>query len=71
MTGISVIKQAVRHINRPESITWVKWDNGIDLGLIEGIDKYEIISAAMTATISNTTQNSSTGSNSRLSYSKA
>jgi hypothetical protein len=27
-----------------------KWDNSIELGLIEGIDKYEIISAASTKT---------------------
>ena len=26
------------------SSIWVKRDNGIELGLIEGIDKYEIIS---------------------------
>jgi hypothetical protein len=48
-------KEICKSVNRPESITWVKWDNSIDLGLIEGIDKYEIISAARTATISENT----------------
>jgi hypothetical protein len=56
VSGIYAAKEVCKSVNRPESITWVKWDNGIDLGLIEGIDKYEIISAARTATISNTTQ---------------
>ena len=44
VTGIPVIKEVFRSINRSESIIWVRWDNGIELGLIEGIDKYEIIS---------------------------
>ena len=42
--GISSIKEAFKHDNRQESIIWVEWDNGINLGLIEGVDKYEIIS---------------------------
>ena len=50
VTGISVIKEVFRSINRPGSIIWVKWDNGIDLGLIEGVDKYEILSADITST---------------------
>ena len=44
VTGISSIKEAFKHDNRQESIVWVEWDNGIKLGLIEGVDKYEIIS---------------------------
>jgi hypothetical protein len=44
ITGISNIKELFRRDNRPESIIWVEWDNGIKLGLIEGVDKYEIIS---------------------------
>lgn len=37
--------------NRPESIVWVKWDNGVELGLIEGINKYEILSSVGTNSI--------------------
>ena len=44
VTGISSIKEVFRRDNRPESIVWVEWDNGIKLGLIDGVDKYEIIS---------------------------
>jgi hypothetical protein len=44
ITGLSSIREVFGHDNRPESIIWVEWDNGIKLGLIEGIDKYEIIS---------------------------
>jgi hypothetical protein len=56
ITGIASIKEAFRSINRPESIIWVKWDNGIELGLIEGIDKYEVVSD----TAANATQTAQT-----------
>ena len=35
--------EVCKSVNRPESIIWVKWDNGVELGLIEGIAKYEIM----------------------------
>jgi hypothetical protein len=40
--GIYAANEICKSANRPESIIWVKWDNGIELGLIEGIDKYEL-----------------------------
>jgi hypothetical protein len=51
ITSISSIKEAFKHDNRQEYIIWVEWDNGIKLGLIEGVDKYEIISEARIAQI--------------------
>ena len=51
ITSISSIKEAFKHDNRREYIIWVEWDNGIKLGLIEGVDKYEIISEAKIAQI--------------------
>jgi hypothetical protein len=47
--GIYPANEICKSVNRPESIIWVKWDNGIELGLIEGIDKYEIVSDLTTA----------------------
>jgi hypothetical protein len=44
VSGIYAANEICKSVNRPESIIWVKWDNGIELGLIEGIDKYEIMS---------------------------
>src|SRR5919197_5901816 len=44
VSGIYAANEICKSVNRPESIIWVKWDNGIELGLIEGIDKYEIVS---------------------------
>ena len=41
VSGIYAANEICKSVNRPESIIWVKWDNGIELGLIEGIDKYE------------------------------
>ena len=46
VTGVDVINDVFKSVKRDESIIWVKWDNGVELGLIEGVDKYEIISAA-------------------------
>ena len=43
VSGIYAANEICKSVNRPESIIWVKWDNGIELGLIDGIDKYEII----------------------------
>ena len=42
--GIYTAKEVSKPVNRPESIILVGWDNGIELGLIERIDKYEIVS---------------------------
>ncbi|HYZ50608.1 MAG TPA: hypothetical protein VE593_06955 [Nitrososphaeraceae archaeon] len=47
--GIYAANEICKSVNRPESIIWVKWDNDIELGLIEGIDKYEIVSDLTTA----------------------
>jgi hypothetical protein len=44
VSGIYAANEICKSVNRPESIMWVKWDNDIELGLIEGIDKYEIVS---------------------------
>jgi len=41
--GIYAANEICKSVNRPEPIIWVKWDNDIELGLIEGIDKYEIM----------------------------
>src|SRR5919197_784686 len=57
LSSIYAANEISKSVNRPESIIWVKWDNSIELGLIEGIDKYEIISDVNTTT---TTNNSST-----------
>jgi hypothetical protein len=54
VSGIYTAKELSRSVNRPESIVWVKWDSGIELGLIEGIDEYEIVSGIITTT--NSTQ---------------
>ena len=48
VSGIYVSNEICKSVNRPESIIWIKWDNGIELGLIEGIDKYEIVSDVTT-----------------------
>src|SRR5919197_2344370 len=48
ISGIYAANEICKSVNRPESIIWVKWDNGIELGLIEGIDKYEIVSDVTT-----------------------
>ena len=48
--GIYAANEICKSVNRPESIIWVKWDNGIELGLIEGVDKYEIIVSDVTIT---------------------
>ena len=53
VAGIYAANEISKSVNRPESIIWVKWDNGIELGLIEGIDKYEIISDVNTTTTNN------------------
>ena len=47
--GIYAANEICKSVNRSELIIWVKWDNGIELGLIEGIDKYEIVSDLTTA----------------------
>src|SRR5919199_3102507 len=52
--GIYAANEICKSVNRPESIIWVKWDNGIELGLIEGIDKYEIIVSGVTTTVTTT-----------------
>jgi len=51
VSGIYTAKEICKSVNRPESIVWVKWDNGIELGLIEGTDKYEIVSDVNTNSI--------------------
>jgi|SRR5690349_4494949 hypothetical protein len=42
VSGIYSANEICKSVNRPESIIWVKWDNGIELGLIEGIDRFEL-----------------------------
>jgi hypothetical protein len=42
VSGIYAANEICKSVNRPESIIWVKWDNGIELGLIDGIDTYEL-----------------------------
>ena len=49
VSGIYAANEICKSVNRPESIIWVKWDNGIEFGLIEGIDKYEIVSDVITS----------------------
>ena len=44
VSGICAANEIGKSVNRPESIILVRWDNGMELGLIEGIDKYEIVS---------------------------
>jgi hypothetical protein len=46
--GIYAANEICKSVNRPELIIWVKWDNDIELGLIEGVDKYEIVSGITT-----------------------
>jgi hypothetical protein len=48
VSGICPANEICKSVNRPEPIICVKWDNGIELGLIEGIDKYEIVSDVTT-----------------------
>jgi hypothetical protein len=48
VSGIYAANEICKSVNRTEPIIWVKWDNGIELGLIEGIDKYEIVSNVIT-----------------------
>jgi hypothetical protein len=36
-------KGTVKKIEEDQELIWVKWDNGEDLAIIEGIDKYKII----------------------------
>ena len=43
VSGIYAANEICKSVNRVESIIWVKWDNGVELGLIEGIDKYELL----------------------------
>jgi hypothetical protein len=50
VSGIYAANEISKSVNRSESIIWVKGDNGIELGLIEGIDKYEIVSGVTTTT---------------------
>ena len=54
VSGIYAANEICKSVNRPELIIWVKWDNGIELGLIEGIDKYEIIVSGVTTTATTT-----------------
>jgi hypothetical protein len=42
VSGIYAANEICKSVNRPEPIIWVKWDNGIELGLIDGIDTYEL-----------------------------
>jgi hypothetical protein len=51
VSGIYAANEICKSVNRPESIIWVKWDNGIELGLIEGVDKYEIVSGVNTTAL--------------------
>ena len=55
--GIYVANEICKSVNRSELIIWVKWDNGVELGLIEGIDEYEtIVSDASTTNNNSITQ---------------
>jgi hypothetical protein len=46
--GIYAANEICKSVNRSELIIWVKWDNDIELGLIEGVDKYEVVSGITT-----------------------
>ena len=48
VSGIYAANEICKSVNRPELIIWVKWDNDIEFGLIEGVDKYEIVSGITT-----------------------
>ncbi len=55
--GIYAANEICKSVNRSELIIWVKWDNGVELGLIEGIDEYEtIVSDASTTNNNSITQ---------------
>ena len=56
VSGIYAAKEICKSVNRSESIVWVKWDNGTELGLIEETDKYEIVSDVNTNSITQQTQ---------------
>lgn len=43
VSGIYAANEICKSVNRAESIIWVKWDNGLELGLIDGIDTYELL----------------------------
>jgi hypothetical protein len=51
--GIYAANEICKSVNRSELIIWVKWDNGIELGLIEGIDEYETIVSDVSTTNNN------------------
>ena len=51
--GIYAANEICKSVNRSELIVWVKWDNGIELGLIEGIDEYETIVSDVSTTNNN------------------
>ncbi len=51
--GIYPANEICKSVNRSELIIWVKWDNGIELGLIEGIDEYETIVSDVSTTNNN------------------
>jgi len=36
-------KGTVIRIEEDQDLIWIKWDNGEELALLEGIDKYKII----------------------------
>src|ERR671927_632229 len=55
--GIYAANEICKSVNRSGLIIWVKWDNDIELGLIEGIDEYEtIVSDASTTNNNSITQ---------------
>jgi Domain of unknown function (DUF4314) len=43
VSGIYAANEICKSVNRAESIIWIKWDNGVELGLIDGIDTYELL----------------------------
>jgi 3-methyladenine DNA glycosylase/8-oxoguanine DNA glycosylase len=41
--SIYAANEICKSVNRAESIIWVKWDNGVELGLIDVVDTYELL----------------------------
>jgi hypothetical protein len=36
-------KGAIFKIDEEQELVWVKWDNGIELALIQGVDKFNVV----------------------------
>jgi hypothetical protein len=36
-------KGTIFKIDEDQELVWVKWDNGVELALIQGVDKYNVV----------------------------